>query len=109
MAAESLLSASDADFDQKVLSENLPVLLDFWGPMCGPCKALEPVLEKLSAEFKGKVKIVKVNVDESPMTAARYMVRALPTLLLVKEGKVVEQFTGRPTPPALEQFLNKHA
>ncbi|RLB57440.1 MAG: thioredoxin [Deltaproteobacteria bacterium] len=107
MSEAALQQVNDSDFDSQVLQESLPVVVDFWGPMCGPCKALEPVLEELAGKYQGRLKVVKVNVDECPQTAIRFAVKALPTILLFHGGKVVDQFTGRPTPAALARFIHQ--
>lgn len=83
----SLPQSNDSTFDKDVLQSDIPVLVDFWAEWCGPCRMLLPVLEGLSAEVAGRVRIVKVNVDQSPQTAARYNVRSIPTLILFKNGQ----------------------
>jgi thioredoxin 1 len=107
MSEKKVVEVEDRNFQEEVVSCELPALVDFWGPMCGPCKALEPVMEKLAEDYQGRIKVAKVNVDVSPQTAIQYAVKALPTILLFRNGKVVDQFTGRPSPDALEKFINK--
>ena len=85
---------NDADFEEKVLKSDTPVLVDFWAEWCAPCKMIAPALDEISAEMDGKVKIVKVNIDDNPSTPARYGVRGIPTLMLVKNGEVVAQQVG---------------
>ena len=85
---------SDISFDQEVLKSEIPVLIDFWAPWCGPCKAIAPVVEQLSAEYDGKLKVVKMNVDDNPQTPSKYGVRGIPNLLIFKGGQVAEQIVG---------------
>ena len=82
MAGEHTLQFTDAAFDQEVLNSDVPVLVDFWAPWCGPCKAMTPTVDALAAEYAGKIKIGKMNTDENPQTPMRYQVRGIPTLLL---------------------------
>jgi len=107
MSESIVFEVGDNNFNQEVVESTLPALVDFWGPMCGPCKAFEPLLEKLAQEYDGKVKFAKVNVDSSPQTAVQYSVKALPTILLFKSGKVVDQYLGRASSDALEKFIHK--
>ena len=89
-----VFESSDGSFSEDVLKHNGPVIVDFWAEWCGPCKALAPVLDELAQEFQGKVKVVKVNVDESPNTPQQYNVRGIPTLIAFKNGEVVTQLVG---------------
>ncbi len=100
---------TDADFDSAVLKSSVPVLVDFWAPWCGPCRALGPVIDELSVEYEGKVSIVKMNVDENPSTPGKYGIRAIPTMILFKKGQVVEQVTGAVSKSSLKELLNQKA
>jgi len=87
-------SVSDKTFESEVLKSSEPVLVDFFAEWCGPCKAMAPALEQLAAEMKGKVKVVKLDVDQNPGVTSRYGIRAMPTLMLFKDGKVAAQHVG---------------
>ena len=87
MSNELIVHATDATFEQEVLKSELPVLLDFWAPWCGPCKMIAPVLDDLAVEFEGKVKIVKINIDDNEQTPAQFGVRGIPTLMIFKNGQ----------------------
>ena len=103
-------AVSEANFGQEVLSANEPVLVDFWAEWCGPCRAIAPVLDELSTELAGKVKIVKLNVDENPGIAAQYGVRSIPTMILFKGGEAADMKIGAGTPKAgLTKWLEAHA
>jgi thioredoxin 1 len=93
MASDKVQQVNDADFDT-VISSEIPTLVDFWAPWCGPCKAIGPVIEDLAVEYDGKVTIAKMNVDDNPATPGKYGIRAIPTLILFKNGEVVDQITG---------------
>ncbi|MFH7320397.1 thioredoxin [Desulfurivibrio sp. D14AmB] len=107
MASDKVMQVSDADFDSQVLQSGEPVLVDFWAPWCGPCKAIGPVIEELAGEFQGKAKIGKMNVDDNPATPGKYGIRAIPTLILFKNGEVVDQITGAVGKPQLTALINK--
>ncbi len=85
---------TDASFEREVLKADLPVLIDFWAPWCAPCKAIAPVVGELAKEYAGKLKVVKMNVDDNPHTAATYGVRGMPNLILFKGGQVCDQILG---------------
>ncbi len=99
------LNVTDATFAAEVLQSSLPVLVDFWAPWCGPCRALVPLIDQLAGEYEGKVKIVKMNVDENPSTPGKYNVRAIPTLIFFKGGEVVEQTTGAVAKPKILEMI----
>jgi len=88
------IQLTDATFDQEVIKSVLPVLVDFWAPWCGPCKMIAPVIEELAKEYEGKVKVCKLNTDESPESASAYKISAIPTVLLFKGGKLVQELVG---------------
>ncbi|MGV3652371.1 MAG: thioredoxin [Devosia sp.] len=101
---------SDATFGEEVLNYKEAVLVDFWAEWCGPCRAIAPVLDELSQELKGKVKIVKLNVDENPDTTVKYGVRSIPTMTLFKGGEAADIKVGAGTPKAgLSKWLEGHA
>lgn len=106
MAGVNLKQLSDAEFDAAINSDT-PCLVDFWAPWCGPCKAIGPVIEELADEFAGKAVIAKMNVDENPATPGKFGVRAIPTLIVFKDGKVVDQVTGAVGKTQIEAMLNK--
>lgn len=103
-----VLHINDADFESVVVNSDIPVLLDFWAPWCGPCKMIAPVLDELAPEFAGKVKIVKMNVDDNQATPVQFGVRSIPTLLLIKNGQVVATQVGALPKTQLANFINQH-
>lgn len=109
MANSDLVPAvGDANFDGDVIKSGKPTLVDFWAPWCGPCKAIAPMVEELAGEFQGKVNVRKMNVDDHPATASKFGIRAIPTLLLFKNGQVVEQVVGVVPKQKLQDLFNKH-
>lgn len=102
-----VMQISDKEFESKVLQAALPSLVDFWAPWCGPCKAIGPVVEELAEEYDGKVQITKMNVDDNPLTPAQFGIRAIPTLILFKNGQVFDQITGAVGKTQLKNMLEK--
>jgi thioredoxin 1 len=94
MASDKVSHVTDTSFDEEVLKSAVPVLVDFWAPWCAPCRAIAPVIEELADDYAGRLKVVKLNVDENPGTAARFGVRGIPNLVIIKGGKVREQIVG---------------
>ena len=107
MSGENIKHLSDAEFDEYVLKGDLPSLVDFWAPWCGPCKAIGPVIEELAGVYEGKVQITKMNVDDNPATPGKYSIRAIPTLILFKNGEIVDQVTGAVGKTQLTAMLDK--
>ena len=101
------VAVSDDNFQKEVLEAGQPTFVDFWASWCGPCRMIGPVFEELSGQYAGKVKFVKVNVDENPKTPATYGVRGIPTLIMFKEGKIVEQVVGAVPKAQLESLVKK--
>jgi thioredoxin 1 len=85
---------NDGNFENEVINSEIPVLIDFWAPWCGPCRAIAPVVGELATEYAGKLKVVKMNVDDNPLTPSRYGVRSIPNLLIFKNGQVKDQIIG---------------
>ena len=102
----STVAVTDATFDAEVRNSDVPVVVDFWAEWCGPCKMIGPALEELSAEYAGKVKIVKVNVDENPSSPAQMGVRGIPALFLFKDGQVVSNKIGAAPKAALKSWID---
>ncbi|GIX38565.1 MAG: thioredoxin [Silanimonas sp.] len=105
--SDSISHVGDADFATAVLGSELPVLVDFWAEWCGPCKAIAPLLDDVARAYAGKVKVVKLNIDENPQTPRQYAVRGIPTLMLFKGGKVAGTHVGLAGKPQLTAFLDK--
>lgn len=103
-----LTAFTDANFANEVLESEVPVLVDFWAPWCGPCRMVGPIVEELANQFSGHLKVGKVNVDENQQTAISYRVQGIPTLILFKNGKVADQFVGAAPKAKLEQFIKTH-
>ena len=97
---------TDVDFTEEVLNSDLPVLVDFWADWCGPCKMVAPVVEELAADYDGRLKVMKVDVDSSPLTAGNYGIRSIPTLLIFKDGKPVQQVVGAVPKQMLQEKID---
>ena len=109
MASDLIKHVTDATFEADVLQASQPTLVDYWAEWCGPCKMIAPLLDELAGEYEGKVKIGKVNIDEHQSLAAEYGVRAIPTLLLIKNGQVAEQMVGAKSKRDLKASLDRVA
>lgn len=107
MASEKVHTFGDDNFEAEVLQAGVPVLVDFWATWCAPCKAIAPVIDGIAEEFDGKVKVGKVNVDDNPGTPGKYGVRGIPTVILFKDGKVVDQVVGAVPKAQLEALIKK--
>ena len=104
--SENIIAVTDTSFASEVLQSTVPVLVDFWAPWCGPCRMIAPTVEILAQEFAGKLKVVKVNVDENNQTSNSYNIRSIPTLILFKNGKAIATKTGAITKTQLTDFIN---
>ena len=102
-----MVNLTEANFSEEVTNSPLPVLVDFWAEWCGPCKMIAPLLDELASEYDGKVKVAKVNIDEQQNLATQHGIRAVPTLLLFKEGEVAEQIVGVKSKRDLKASLDK--
>jgi thioredoxin 1 len=107
MASTDLVILQDATFEQEVLKSDVPVLVDFWAVWCGPCKAIAPTVEELAKQYKGKVKVAKMDVDEHQNVPQQYGIRSIPTLLVFKGGRVVDTIVGAVPKAKLEESLKK--
>jgi len=101
-------AVTDSTFENDVMKSSVPVLVDFWAEWCGPCRALAPKLEEIAGEMSGKVKIVKMNVDENPQTPGQYGIRGIPAMLLFKDGKQVGELVGNHPKDNISEFLKSH-
>jgi len=103
--AENIIELSDESFEEMINSSDKPVMVDFWAPWCGPCKAIGPTVEALCAEYGDQMIFAKVNVDDNPLSPSKFGVQAIPTLIFFKDGKVAEQVTGMVAKEKLEETL----
>jgi thioredoxin 1 len=107
MGGADVLNVGDSDFKKEVLESQQPVLVDFWATWCAPCRAIAPAVEELATQYKGRVKVAKMNIDDNQDTPQQFGVRSIPTLLIFKGGKVVEQIVGAVPKSKLEDALKK--
>jgi len=106
--SKNVLTASDATFESEVLKSDTLALVDFWAEWCGPCKMLGPTIDAVAEDYAGRVKVFKLNVDENPNTPPQFSIRGIPTVILFKDGKPVEQLVGVQTKDAFSQAIDKH-
>ena len=102
------VNIKDAEFEKEVLKSEIPVLVDFWAPWCGPCRMVGPVVEEIAKEYDGRMKVCKVNVDEAPQTSADYGIMSIPTLAVIKGGKVVGKQVGALSKSQLASMISKY-
>ncbi|MBA4418287.1 MAG: thioredoxin [Syntrophus sp. (in: bacteria)] len=105
----SAQAVTDTDFAKEVLESDIPVVVDFWATWCGPCQAMGPVIDAVAGDYAGKVKVLKLNVDENPVTPSKYGVRGIPTLILFDKGEIVDRIIGAQPKNAVENLLKKVA
>jgi thioredoxin 1 len=106
--SDKVVSVSDAEFEQTVLKSDKPVMLDFWAEWCQPCKMLTPTVEELAGDFEGQIFVGKLNVDDNPNTATTYGIRGIPTLLFLKDGKVVQQIVGVKSKAEIKKIIEEN-
>lgn len=107
MVEEAVVHVGDDDFEEVILKADRPALVDFWAPWCGPCRSLGPTVEALAVEYRDRIKVAKVNIDDNPRTAESYGVMSIPTLILFKEGKILDTLVGLVPKERLEAFIGK--
>lgn len=106
--SQFVMEVNDSNFDSEVNKSEIPVFVDFWAPWCGPCRMVAPVVEELASEMSGKVKFVKVNVDDCPQTASKYGIMSIPTLLVIKNGEIVGSQIGAVNKAVLKNMIEKN-
>jgi thioredoxin 1 len=105
--SKNLVVVGDQDFDDKILNSDIPALVDFWAAWCGPCRTVGPIVEELADEYQGKVKVAKLNVEDNRETPTRYGVRGIPTLMLFKDGQMVDQIVGAVPKARIKELIDK--
>ena len=104
----NVTAVTSSNFEKEVLKSDIPVLVDFWAAWCGPCRMLTPVIDQLSEQYAGKVKVVKLNVDENPEISSKYQILTIPTIYLFKSGSKVDELVGARPKQSFEEMINKH-
>ncbi len=107
MSGESVIHVNEGTFDTEILNSDTPALVDFWAPWCGPCRAIAPVLDEIAEEYKGKVKVAKINVDENRKLAGNHGVMSIPTMILFKNGKALDKIIGLVPKERLKELMDK--
>lgn len=107
MTSQHVTEVSDATFESEILQSAMPTLVDFWAPWCGPCRVVGPIVEELAAQYSGRIKVAKMNVDNNPVTPGKYGIRGIPTLILFKDGEAVDQIVGAVPKGQIEALLQK--
>jgi thioredoxin 1 len=107
MSGESVIHVNEGTFDAEILKSDTPALVDFWAPWCGPCRAIAPVLDEIAEEYKGKVKVAKINVDENRKLAGNHGVMSIPTMILFKNGKALDKLIGLVPKERLKELMDK--
>lgn len=105
--SENIINVTDGNFEAMILKSETPALVDFWASWCAPCRAIAPLVEEMAAQYAGRVRVAKMNVDENPSTPGKYGVRGIPTLILFKDGKVVDQLVGAVPKNQIKDFIEK--
>ncbi|MCK5710786.1 MAG: thioredoxin [Deltaproteobacteria bacterium] len=107
MASDAIIVLSDSTFESEVVNSDVPVLVDFWAPWCGPCRAVAPIVEEISSSYEGKIKVGKMNVDENQSTTMKFGIRSIPTLIMFKGGEAVDQIIGAVPKGEIERVVEK--
>jgi thioredoxin 1 len=103
----NLIEVKDDNFEEEIIKSNLPVLVDFWAPWCGPCRIVGPIVEEIALEYRGKLKVGKLNVDENPITAGKYGIRGIPTLIIFNKGEALDRIVGAVPKSDIESMILK--
>ena len=105
---DNIKTVTDSSFEQDVLNSTKPVLIDFWAEWCGPCKAIAPIVSDIAAAYEGKINVMKMNIDDNPETPTQFQIKGIPTLILFKDGQMIDQIVGAVPKDRLETMLKKH-